>query len=114
MSDLTIREGSLEDILFYFTRGDDEVDIGTDEVIMRRRSGTKADDHFSTEDASPILTVTDASGGEVTLAPVAATWAGLSARWEYEIYFEIGPEDGEHLVYPEDSNLTVKIIPKYV
>jgi hypothetical protein len=114
MSDIiTVREGSTEDIVFYLLRGGVAVNLGTDEVILRRRSGEGIEDAFKTTDVGPILSVTDATNGEVTLAPAAATWKGAAARWEYQIYFEAGPALGEHLVYPEGDNITIKVIPRF-
>ena len=114
MADLELREGTIEPTVFTLTRNSVAYDLTSKEVRMRRRTGKKIDDVFTTTDASPLLVVTTAASGIVTFTPTAAaTWAGAAAAYEYDLYFEVEISSGKWYAWAEADNVEVKIVPKF-
>lgn len=109
--DLAVRENSREAVVFTLKSDGVAYDLGANAVRLIREDGLGNVTTIATTDVSPILTVTDASGGEVTLLPAADTWEGVAADHRYELYFEVSVS-GRWIAFPEDENLIVKVIPK--
>jgi len=107
---ISVREGSREDIVFTFTVSGVAFNLAGREIKLLRRDNKGVEDSFSTEDASPIIAITDAAAGELTLTPTATTWGNKLTS--YTIYFEV--QDGTIFVaWPEATNVTVTLVEDY-
>ena len=113
MADLELREGSIEPITFTLSRNYAAYDLTGKAIRMRRRSGTHIDDLFTSTDVSPRLAVTTAASGIVTFTPLSTTWKGVSAEYEYFLYFEVEVTAGKWYAWAEAIDIKIKIIPKF-
>lgn len=114
MTEITLREGSLETISFTFKLNGAPYNIGTKAVRMRRHDWEGVDDLFSSTDIPPLLSVTDPDEGIVTFTPEADTWKyDPNERSVYRIYLEIEESEGVWKVWPEATNLSIEIVPEW-
>ena len=113
MSDITVREGSREPMIFTLKRGGVVYDLGSKAVRMHRRDGRGNDDMFATTDTSPLLVATTPAGGVLTFTPGAGTWEGDAAGWQYFVYFEVEVSTGVWYAWAEHRNVEVTISPAF-
>ena len=105
MADATAREKEVRARVFTIGGGT-PVDITTSTLVELLRSDNNGNED-STDDSTGLLTVTDASAGEVTFAPNAAWWAE-GAKW-YDICMTVTIA-GVVTTYPSVTNLRFNIV----
>lgn len=104
----TVREGSIEPLVFVLYDGDDVYDLSGILALEIRLNpqGAGSTLTFTTVDAE--LAVTDATGGEVTFYPAADTLDFAAAP--YDVYFWVTDGNSYKISFPHDGAFSLRMI----
>ena len=110
--DIRVRGGSEETINFHLKVDGEAFDLtSATEVVMRRSTQDDTVDVFSTEDGSPLLTISDATAGELAFTPADGTvWDEDVGR--YAVYFVVTIASQDR-PFPESENIFIQVFPKF-
>jgi len=82
----TVRVGETEDVVFTLTRNSAAFNLtGITSATLRRQANTGVED--STDNLTGLLSVTDATAGEITLTPITTWWADEVDH--YDVYMDV-------------------------
>jgi hypothetical protein len=117
---IIVRAGSEDPIdftLHYDSDGDGEIDLPVDltavqrvTLFLKREDGTVM--AFATNDAQPMLVITDAAVGQLRFSPGESTWANGDSF--YGGYFLIIDVIGKDIPVPEGEEFYIIVRDQYV